>query len=69
MSKFVIASTRIVSSGIAIFHHVAALLVAASFLTPRKLMAVRIAIKMIATTMPVGLSTEVSGSIQSFAKP
>src|SRR6478735_2358457 len=60
VSKLEIASTRIVSSGTAIFHQVAALLVAASFLTPRKLIDVNSAIRMIETTMPVALSTPVA---------
>src|ERR1700709_84722 len=47
------ASTRMVSSGTAIFHQVIALLVLASILTPRKFTAVRIAIKMMATISPL----------------
>ena len=52
VSKFNSASTRMVSSGTAIFHQVIVLLVAASILTPRKFTAVRTAIKMMATTRP-----------------
>ncbi len=69
VSKLVSASTRMVSSGTAIFHQVIALLVAASFFTPRKLMATMTAIRMTATKMPVALRTDVSSSIQPSAKP
>ena len=47
-----IASTTIVSTGIATFHHVATLLVWASRRTLRKLIAVKIAISTTAATMP-----------------
>ena len=46
------ASTMIVSTGIATFHHVAALLVLASRRTLRKLIAVKSAISTTAATMP-----------------
>ena len=69
MSKLLIDSTRIVSNGIAIFHQVMALLVAASIRTPSRLMATMRAIRITATTMPTLLSTWVSGSIQPSAKP
>ena len=55
--KFVIAKTKIVSSGIATFHQVTALLVSASFLTPRKLIEVISAIKTIATIRPIVVRT------------
>ena len=66
--KLVSASTRIASSGTATFHQVSALLAAASFLTPRKLMAVSSAIRMTATIRPVVVRTLVSGFSQPWAK-
>jgi hypothetical protein len=55
--KLTIASTAIVSSGTATFHHVAALLVWASLRTLRKLIAVKIAIRTTAATIPVPVRT------------
>jgi hypothetical protein len=55
--KLAIASTRIVNTGTATFHHVAALLVWASLRTLRKLIAVKIAISATAATMPVAVRT------------
>ena len=52
-----IASTTIVSTGIATFHQVAALLVWASRRTLRKLIAVNTAISTTAATMPRLVST------------
>jgi hypothetical protein len=66
--KFVSASTRMVRRGIATFHQVAALLVAASLRTPRKLIAVITAMMITATTIPVPVSTPVVGSTQLLAK-
>ena len=50
--KLVTARTKIVNSGTATFHQVIALLVSASFFTPRKLIAVISAIKMTAAIRP-----------------
>ena len=66
--KLTKASTKIVSSGIATFHQVAAELVAASFLTPMKLIAVIRPIRTTATTMPLVVSTPVFGCSQLCAK-
>ncbi len=66
--KLAMASTKIVSSGIATFHHVAALLAAARRRIPRKLMLVSSAIRKIATMMPLPVRTLVFGSSQPLAK-
>ncbi len=51
--KWPIAMMKIVASGTAIFHQVAALLVWASTRTPRKLTATKTAIRTTATTKPL----------------
>ena len=55
--KCVAASTMIVRTGTATFHHVAALFVVASLRTPRKFTAVKIAISTIATATPLVVRT------------
>ncbi len=55
--KPAVSSAMIVITGIATFHHVAALLVLASFLTERKLIAVKNAIRTTAATIPLAVST------------
>src|SRR5437868_14856187 len=50
-------STKIVSSGTPIFHHVAALFVYASLRTPGKLIDVKIAISTTAAAMPLPVNT------------
>ena len=65
--KLPMESTRITSNGTAIFHHVAALFTAASFLIPRKLMDVSSAISSTATIRPFVVSTLVVGLSQLWA--
>src|SRR3954453_11461097 len=65
--KLKVGSTKIVSSGTPIFHHVAALFVCASLRTPRKLIDVKIAIRTTAATMPEAVSTFCPGL--SFIQP
>ena len=60
-------STRITSSGTAIFHQVAMLFVRASSRIPRKLIDVSRAISSTATMSPLVVSTLVSGSSQEWA--
>src|SRR3954467_10243115 len=55
--KLTIASTKIVSIGTPIFHHVAVLFVCASLRTPRKLIDVKIAISTTAATTPDAVRT------------
>ncbi len=66
--KFARASTKMVASGTATFHQVAALFAAASLRIPRKLMDVRNAISRIATIRPLVVSTPVFGSSHPCAK-
>jgi hypothetical protein len=55
--KPAVSSTTIVSTGIATFHQVAALLVFVNLRTLRKLIAVKIAISTIAAAIPVPVNT------------